>query len=62
MERGNLGRAEKVLGADRLLEDQFKWKDRGGTTGHGVSQLLEADAFAAQFGMGELFLRRRRLA
>jgi len=62
VERGNLARAEKVLGADRLLEDQFEWKDRCGTAGHRVSQLLETDAFAAQFGVGELFLRRRRLA
>ena len=58
VKRGNLTRAEKVLGADRLLEDQFEWKDRCGTTGHRVSQLLETDAFAAQFGVGELFLRR----
>jgi hypothetical protein len=62
VERGNLARAEKGLGVDRLLEDQFKWEDGCGTTGHRVSQLLETDAFAAQFGMGELFLRRRRLA
>ncbi|HKQ23444.1 MAG TPA: hypothetical protein VJT81_03260 [Burkholderiales bacterium] len=62
MERGNRTRAEKVPVADRLLEDQFEWKDRCGITGHRVSQLLETDAFAAQFRVGELFLRRRRLA
>ncbi len=62
MERGNLARAEKVPGADRLLEDQFKRKERCATAGRRVSQLLETDALAAQIGVGELFLRRRRLA
>ena len=62
MERGNLARAEKVPGADRLLEDQIGRKDRCGAAGHRVSQLLETDALAAQIRVGELFLRWRRLA
>src|SRR5436190_17530486 len=62
VERGNLARAEKVPGADRLLEDQIGRKDRCGAAGHGVSQLLETDALAAQIRVGELFLRWRRLA
>jgi len=62
VERGNLARAEKVPGADRLLEDQIERQERCGAAGHRVSQLLETDALAAQIGVGELFLRRRRLA
>ena len=62
MERGNLARPEKMAGAGRLLEDQIEWKDRCGAAGHGVSQLLETYALAAQIVVGELFLRRRRLA
>ena len=62
MKRGNLARAEKVPGADRLLEDQIERKNRCGATGRRVSQFLKTDALAAQFGVGELLLRRRRLA
>ena len=62
MERGNLARAEKVPGADRLLDDQIERKDRCGAAWRRVSQLLETDALAAQIGMGELFLRRWRFA
>ena len=62
MERGNLARAEKVPGPDRLLEDQIERKDSCGVAGHRVSQLLETDALGALIGVGELFLRRRRLA
>ena len=62
MERGNLARAERVPGADRLLEDQIERQDRCGAAVHRVSQLLETDALSAQIGVGELFLRRRRLA
>ena len=62
MERGNPARTEKMAGAGRLLEDQIERKDRCGAAGHGVSQVLETDTLAAQIGMGELFLRRRRLA
>jgi len=62
VERGNLARVEKVPAADRSPEDQFERKDWCGTAGRRVSQLLETDTFAAQFGVGELFLRRRRLA
>lgn len=62
MKRGNLTRAEKVPRADRLLYDQIERKDRCGAGGHRVCQLLETDALAAQFGVGELLLRRRRLA
>src|SRR6267142_3214373 len=62
VERGNLARAEKVPGADRLLEDWNERKDRRGGAGHRVTQLLETDALAAQFRVGKLFLRRRRLA
>ena len=62
MERGNPARTEKMAGAGRLLEDQIERKDRCGAAGHGVSQLLETDALAAQIVVGELFLRRRRLA
>jgi len=62
VERGNLARAVKVPGADRLLEHEIERKDRCGAAGHRVSQLLETDALAAQVGVGELFLRRRRLA
>ena len=60
MERGNLARAEGVPGSDRLLEDKIERKDRCGASGYRVSQLLETDALAAQIGVGELFLRRRR--
>ena len=62
MERGNLMRAENVRSAGRLLEDQIEWKDREGAAGRCVSQLLETDARAAQIGVGELLLRRQRLA
>lgn len=62
MERGNLARTEKVLAVDRLLKDQIGRKESCGTSGRRVSQLLETDALAAQIGVGELFLRRRRLA
>jgi len=62
VERGNQARTEKMAGAGRLLEVQIERKDRCGASGHAVSQLLETDALAAQVGMGELFLRRRRLA
>ena len=62
MERGNLAWPEKMAGAGRLLEDQIERKDRCGAAGHGVSQLLETYALAAQIVVGELFLRRRRLA
>lgn len=62
MERGNLARTEKITRADRLLEDRNERKDRRGGAGHRVTQLLETDALAAQFGVGKLFLRRRRLA
>ena len=62
MERGNLARPEKMAGAVRLPEDQIERKDRCGAAGNGVSQLLETDALAAQIVVGELFLRRRRLA
>ena len=62
MKRGNLARAEKVPGADRLLEDQIERNERCGAAGHRVSQFLETDALGAQIGVGELFLRRRRLA
>ena len=62
MKRGNLARAEKVPGADRLLEDQIERKERCGATGYRVCKLLETDALATQIGVGELFLRRRWLA
>src|SRR6266850_725842 len=62
VERGNLARTEKITRADRLLEDRNERKDRRGGAGHRVTQLLETDALAAQFGVGKLFLRRRRLA
>ena len=62
MERGNPARTEKVAGAVRLLEDQIERKNRCGATKRRVGKLLETDALAAQVGMGELFLRRRRLA
>ena len=62
MERGNLAWPEKMASAGRLLEDQIERKDRCGAAGHGVSQVLETDALAAQIVVGELFLRRRRLA
>ena len=62
MERGNPARTEEVAGAGRLLEDQMERKDRCGATKRRVGKLLETDALAAQVGMGELFLRRRRLA
>ena len=62
MERGNLAWPEKMASVGRLLEDQIERKDRYGAAAHRVSQLLETDALAAQVGMGELFLRRRRLA
>ena len=62
MERGNPARTEKMAGAGRLLEDQIERKDRYGAAAHRVSQLLETDALAAQIVVGELFLRRRRLA
>jgi hypothetical protein len=62
VKRGNLARAEKVPGADRLLEDQMDRKERCGATGYRVSKLLETDALATQIGVGELFLRRRWLA
>lgn len=62
MKRGNLARAEKVPGAGRLLEEQIERKDRRGAAGHRVRQLLETDALATQVGVGELLLRRRRLA
>ncbi len=61
MERGNLARAEEVPGADGLLGDQVERKDCCGGAGRRVSQLLETDALAAQIGVGELFLIRRRL-
>jgi hypothetical protein len=62
VKRGNLARAEKVPGADRLLEDQMDRKERCGATGYRVSKLLETDALATQIGVGELFLRWRWLA
>jgi hypothetical protein len=62
VKRGHLARAEKVPGADRLLEDQMDRKERCGATGYRVSKLLETDALATQIGVGELFLRRRWLA
>ena len=62
MERGNLAWPEKMAGAGRLLKDQIERKDRCGAARCGMSQLLETDALAAQIVVGELFLRRRRLA
>jgi len=62
VERDNLARAEKVPSTDRLLEDQIERQDRCGAAGRRVSQLLEFNALSAQIGVGELFLRRRRLA
>ena len=62
MERGNLARAVKVPGAGRLLEDNIERKDRCGTARCRVRQLLETDALGAKIGVGELFLRRQRLA
>src|SRR5258708_868258 len=62
VKRGNLARAEKVPGADRLLEDQIERKERCGATGYRVGKLLETDALATQIGVGELSLRRRWLA
>lgn len=62
MERDNLACAEKVPGADRLLEDQIERQDRCGAAVHRVSQLLETDALSAQIGVGELLLCRQRLA
>lgn len=62
MERGNLERPENVPGADRLLEDEIERKDRCASGGRCVRQFLETGALAAQVGVGELFLRRQRLA
>src|SRR5258706_13849400 len=59
VKRGNLARAEKGPGADRLLEDQIERKERCGTTGCRVGKLLETDPLATQIGVGELFLRQR---
>ena len=62
MIRGNLARAERVPGADRLQKCEIERKYRCGATGHRVGEFLETDALPAQIGVGELFLRRRRLA
>ena len=62
LERSNLARAENVPGTDWLLEDKIERKDRGGIAWRRVRQLLEADALAAQVGVGKLFLRGQRLA
>jgi len=45
------GAAEKVPGADRLLEDQIERKERCGATGYRVGKLLETDALATQIGV-----------
>jgi len=62
VKRGNVARAEKVSSPGRLLEDQIERKNRCDATRRRVSKLFETDAFAAQFGVGELFLRRRWVA
>ena len=62
MKGGNLARAVKVPGPGKLLENQIERKGCCRAAGHGASQILEADALAAQVGVGELLLRRLRFA
>ena len=62
MKDRNRARTENVIRVQWLRKDKVKRYQGGNARRRDAGDFLEADAFVAQFRMGELLLRRRFLA